>query len=47
MTPGGVDREIWAAPADLTILDVSADGRALITANSLHVDIKWLGPDDS
>ena len=47
VTRSGVDREVWAAPSDLTILDTTADGRILMTANSLYTDVKWLGPDES
>ncbi len=47
VTLAGVDREIWAAPADLAILDASSDGRVLLTANSLYADVKWLGPGDT
>ena len=47
VTRSGADREVWAAPADLTILDASSDGRVLMTANSGFTDIRWLGPGDS
>ena len=47
VTREGVDREIWSAPSDLTILDVSPDGRALMTANSTYTDVRWQGPGES
>ncbi len=47
VTRSGADREVWAAPSDLTILDASSDGRVLMTANSLYNDIKWFGPGES
>ena len=34
-------RQIWAAPADLTILDIGPDGQVLLTANTIRTEVKW------
>jgi Tol biopolymer transport system component len=46
VTPEGAMRQVWSAPADLTLLDVSADGRALVTTNALRSSINWVTADD-
>jgi Tol biopolymer transport system component len=46
VTPEGAMRQIWSAPADLTLLDVSADGRALVTTNARRSSITWVTADD-
>jgi Tol biopolymer transport system component len=46
VTPEGEQRQVWSAPADLTLLDVRADGRALVTTNALRSTITWVTADD-
>ena len=47
VTLSGVSRDVWSAPTDLTILDVSPDGRALVTANALRTDVKLVAPGET
>ena len=46
VTPEGAMRQVWSAPTDLTLLDVSADGRALVTTNAFRSSINWVTADD-
>jgi Tol biopolymer transport system component len=46
VTREGTMRQIWSAPADLTLLDVSPDGRVLVTTTSFRTNIRWLTADD-
>jgi Tol biopolymer transport system component len=45
VTLDGQLRQTWAAPADLTILDIGPDGQVLVTANTIRTDVNWWGPD--
>jgi eukaryotic-like serine/threonine-protein kinase len=47
VTLDGALRQIWAAPADLTVLDIGLDGHVLATANTMRTEIKWMPADDS
>jgi len=47
VTRTGTVREVWSVPADLAILDVAQDGRALMTVNSQRYEARWLGPGDA
>jgi Tol biopolymer transport system component len=47
VTRTGTVREVWSVPADLVILDVAQDGRALMTANGQRYEARWLGPGDA
>jgi len=40
-------REVWSVPADLVILDLAQDGRALMSVNGQRYEARWLGPDDA
>ncbi|AMY09510.1 Serine/threonine-protein kinase PrkC [Luteitalea pratensis] len=43
VTLDGRLRRTWAAPADLTILDIGPEGQVLATANTIRTDINWWG----
>jgi Tol biopolymer transport system component len=47
VTLDGALRQIWTAPADLTLLDVGPDGHVLATANTIRTEIKWMSVDDA
>ena len=39
-------RQMWAAPADLTILDIGPEGQVLVTANTIRTEVKrWAARD--
>jgi Tol biopolymer transport system component len=45
VTLDGRLRQIWAAPADLTIHDIGPEGQVLVTANTIRTDVSWWGED--
>ncbi len=40
-------RQIWAGPADLTVLDIGRDGQLLATTNTIRTEITWTPADES
>jgi eukaryotic-like serine/threonine-protein kinase len=46
VTIAGTIRQVWSAPADITLLDISADGRALVATNALRSSLTWTTADD-
>jgi len=47
VTLGGRQRKIFAVPGDLTLQDLGADGRVLMSVDNERVALEWTGKTDS
>ena len=46
VTPSGRRRKVFAVPGDLTLQDVAADGRVLLSVDNERVAMEWTGKTD-